>query len=104
MRENIEVCLVKDGQKIDCVKKIHTPQSQQVLPALEELLVRHKLATKDIAAIEVDMTPGSFTGIRLGSTIANTLGIFLDIPINGLSKGTLLNPTYSPSTFDPSLS
>jgi tRNA threonylcarbamoyladenosine biosynthesis protein TsaB len=63
------------------VSERHT--AQQVLPLLETLLSENSLTFEDITGIDVDTGPGSFTGLRVGATIGNTLGLLLDIPVNG---------------------
>lgn len=40
-----------------------------------------KLKLKNITEIEVKTNPQSFTGSRVGITIANALGYALDIPV-----------------------
>ena len=67
-------------------------RSQMVLPLIEELLAEHNQTMRDIRSIQVASGPGSFTGLRVGVTIANALGFLLDIPVNG--QKTLVNPTY----------
>ncbi len=67
-------------------------KSQMVLPMIEEILAEHKVKLTDITTITVATGPGSFTGLRVGATVANTLGYLLDIPVNG--KKTLAIPTY----------
>lgn len=59
---------------------------QEPLPIIDEL----KLS--DVTEIEVVTGPGSFTGLRVGAAVANTLGLLLDIPVNG--KKDLVIPTY----------
>jgi tRNA A37 threonylcarbamoyladenosine modification protein TsaB len=44
-----------------------------LVSALQELLKKHKLAVKDIEIFEVNPGPGSFTGLKIGATIANVL-------------------------------
>lgn len=99
-RDRIEICLLKDGLLMYCIEKSHQPQSQQVLPAIEELLARHDIDIRDLVGIKVDTGPGSFTGVRLGVTIANTLATLLNIPINDLPTQTLVYPHYAQSKYD----
>ena len=67
-------------------------KSQMVLPLIETLLSEQKLKLSDIVAINVISGSGSFTGLRVGATVANALGYLLDIPVNG--KRSLVIPTY----------
>jgi len=56
-------------------------QSDDLLMAIDGIFKKEKLSLKDFRAILVNRGPGSFTGIRVGVTTANTLGWILDIPI-----------------------
>ncbi|MFH1536127.1 MAG: hypothetical protein ABIC96_03620 [Patescibacteria group bacterium] len=38
--------------------------------------------------IEVETGPGSFTGLRVGVSVANALGFALNIPVNGKKMET----------------
>lgn len=70
--------------KEDILKQpLDTRKAQAVLPMVEELLKKHKLELKDISEIKVNPGPGSFTGVRVGVSIANALGFLLNIPVNG---------------------
>ena len=70
--------------------------SQVVLPMVEELLGSQKVALDAITEIEVKEGPGSFTGLRVGVTIANTLGFVLKVPVNGKEvwKLDIVEPIY----------
>ena len=58
-------------------------KSQRLLPFIYEILKTKKLSLKDIAEIEINQGPGSFTGLRVGVSVANTLGWVFGIPVNG---------------------
>ncbi len=83
-----------DGKKDSINRKTDAWKAQVVLPMIHELLIKHKLDLKDLHAISVNPGPGSFTGLRVGVAIANTLGIWLKIPINGRSPGKIVEPVY----------
>ncbi len=68
-------------------------RSQALLPLIESLLTQRALTLTDITDISVVTGPGSFTGIRVGLSVANTLATLFGIPVNG--KKTLATPTYS---------
>lgn len=70
-------------------------KGQVVLPMIENLLEGHNIDVKDITAIEVNPGPGSFTGLRVGITIANTLGFLLKVPVNGKKVGEQIEAIYS---------
>lgn len=72
-------------------------KSQNVLPMIKKILREEKIRMSDLTAIEVNTGPGSFTGIRVGVTVANTLAWILKIPVNGKKS---VDPEYSVSKFD----
>ncbi|GEM_PF-144025 len=80
-----------DGKKYLSKKKIGRQKAQVVLPMIDNLLLKHKLKLSDLTDIEVDQGPGSFTGLRVGISIANALSFALKIPVN---KKTIVEPLY----------
>lgn len=88
------------GLEIDGVEHlsrhpVDRQKAQAVLPLIEKILKENKLSLKDITEIGVNLGPGSFTGLRVGVSIANALGYLLKIPINGKKVGELVEPRYS---------
>jgi tRNA threonylcarbamoyladenosine biosynthesis protein TsaB len=69
------------------------PRSQTVLPFIAEVLREANLPLSAVTEITVNTGPGSYTGLRVGITVANTLATLLAVPVNG--KKTLAVPTYS---------
>jgi len=64
-------------------------QSEDLLLAIEGILRKEKLKLQDIKKILVNQGPGSYTGVRVGVTVANTLGWSLNIPVFGYKEGEL---------------
>lgn len=58
-------------------------KAQRLLPFINESLVKKSAKLTDLSEIEVYTDSGSFTGIRVGVSIANALGWSLGIPVNG---------------------
>jgi tRNA threonylcarbamoyladenosine biosynthesis protein TsaB len=83
-----------DGKDFLQKKALDTRKAQVVLPLLEQLLKEHNLSLKELTEIEVSPGPGSFTGIRVGLSIANTLGFLLNIPVNGNKVGEQVSADY----------
>lgn len=71
-------------------------KSQKLLPFIGELLKKKGKKIEDITEIKVNTGPGSFTGLRIGVSVANTLGWFLGVPVNGknLRKRESVNIKY----------
>lgn len=83
----------KNGKLVEKMTIERLPGSQALLPAIVKTLKKHKLKPKDLSAVEVNQGPGSYTGLRVGVSVANTLGHFLKIPVNKI-KGRIIVPKY----------
>lgn len=75
-------------------------KSQAVLPLLNGLLNEAKIKINEITDIEVSPGPGSFTGVRVGYTVAQVLAKLLNIPVNGVTPENLPPPVYIDSKYD----
>jgi tRNA threonylcarbamoyladenosine biosynthesis protein TsaB len=83
------------GEKEDMIQQeVGRDRAQAVLPLLTTLLTKHALTPQNLTGIEVHTGPGSFTGLRVGISIANTLAYALQIPINDGKPGEPVEPTY----------
>lgn len=90
----------KVGLRIRGKEKIVTQENnlqkaQIVLFMIDKILKEEKIDFAALKNIEVKTGPGSFTGLRVGVAVANTLGFMLGISINKLPKGQLAEPFYS---------
>lgn len=65
--------------------------SQALLGLIEEVLKESKTKKEDLTGIKVNTGPGSFTGLRVGVSVANALGFSLNIPVNGKKIETEIN-------------
>lgn len=83
-----------DGKEDVRTQEPNHRKGQVILPMIQSVLADHDLQLKDITEIEVNPGPGSFTGLRVGITIANTLAQLLDVPLNG-QKGKVVEAVYS---------
>ncbi len=92
--KEIIIGLEIDGKKFENKKVIDYRKAQATLPMIEAILKKHKLTLKDLSEIKLNPGPGSFTGLRVGVSIANTIGFLLKIPINGKRVGIMLKPEY----------
>lgn len=83
-----------DGKRFVRRESITAQKAQRVLPLLHMLLDEHALSWDQITAIEVHPGPGSYTGLRVGFAVANTLGYTLGISVNDLAPGSQAYPRY----------
>lgn len=79
----VTVALKKDGKIVKSFSEKNEYGSQVLLPLIEKLLNTENLKLQDLDSIEVETGPGSFTGLRVGVSVANALGFALGIPVNG---------------------
>lgn len=68
--------------------------SQVILSVIEKILKKKEKSLEEITAVAIYVGPGSFTGLRVGAAIANTLSYALSLPINNNEKGKFVYPTY----------
>jgi len=71
------------GEYISNIKKNH---SVRVMPAIQTLMNECSIKPGDLSKIVVAEGPGSYTGVRIGVTIAKTLAWTLKIPMSGVSS------------------
>ena len=79
----VKVSLKKEGKTIKSLSEENEYGSQVLSPIIEKLLKSQRAEFKDLEGIEVETGPGSFTGLRVGVSVANALGFALGIPVNG---------------------
>lgn len=85
-----KVLLKKDGNIVESLSEENKYGSQVLLPLINKILKKNKLGYKDIKGIEVETGPGSFTGLRVGVSVANAMGYSLGITVNGKTLETEL--------------
>jgi tRNA threonylcarbamoyladenosine biosynthesis protein TsaB len=77
-----EIGLYENSNKREYIKwEAHRKLSTQIHLKIEEVLSRHNLEMKDIEGVVFYSGPGSFTGLRIGASVANALAFGLDIPV-----------------------
>lgn len=81
--KNTTVELDMSGKADRMVKVSQDWVSQSLLPLVKGIMEKNKLKLTQITEVEVNTGPGSFTGLRVGVAVANILGWYLDIPVNG---------------------
>jgi len=90
----IVVRLNKNGEVFQEISVASKNKAQITLPLIEEVLNKAKLTISDIDKIDVETGPGSFTGLRVGISIANALSFTGLVRINGKKLGEVEIPQY----------
>ena len=96
--KEVIVRLLMDTTVDEVRQEIQFNRGQVVLPIIQKLLSQHNLTPRDLDAVEVNEGPGSFTGVRVGVSIANAIAFALQIPVNGKIFGKdkkLVEPVYT---------
>lgn len=84
------VCLAKDGVLLDYRKDPQGNSHARVLTVfIEELIKSNHLTLADLDAIAVSSGPGSYTGLRIGTSVAKGLCYALNKPL--IAVPTLLS-------------
>lgn len=88
---NLIISIVKNMEMIYCFNELNdTTLSSKIMPIIDEAFKKTNLKINDIDKIFIVNGPGSFTGIRVGVTIAKVIGWSLNIPLIVLSELELL--------------
>lgn len=81
-QKKITVALKKEGKMVASLDDENERGSEVLLPLIVKLLGFQKIGFGDLTGIEVETGPGSFTGLRVGASVAQALGFALEIPVN----------------------
>lgn len=79
--------VLQDGAAVRLfVKSVAFNENFKTNAFLQEFLKKSKVAPSDLTKIIVCSGPGSFTGIRVGVSLAQALGFALKIPVIAIPK------------------
>ena len=82
--------VINDVLVNECQEKLGKDLSKEALPRIIGVFKKANITPKDLDKIIVVTGPGSFTGIRIGVTIAKTIAWSLNIPIVPISGLTAM--------------
>jgi len=85
LQDKVVLALARDDSLVSKIEvKTQFKHSERLLPGIDKLLKKNKVALQEIKAIGVVRGPGSYTALKIGLTVANVLGFSLKIPIVGV--------------------
>lgn len=94
----LSVGLAKEGKVIDEIfYDAWQRQSELMVTEIDNILKRNNIDKKELDAVVVGIGPGSYTGVRIGVTIAKTIAYALKIKIYAKSSLSLLKIDNEPT-------
>lgn len=88
---HVYLALVIDGIEVASVYRAgDNDHSVTIMPLLEDLLKKQNLGLRDLTDVIVGIGPGSYTGVRIGVSIAKMIGYLNAIPVASVSSLALL--------------
>ncbi len=83
--KNCSVALFKNFNLIDSISQNGSYSHAENLGVfIDQILQKNEIEYAEISAIAVGMGPGSYTGLRIGASLAKGLALGLNIPIIGI--------------------
>ncbi len=86
--KNCSVCLSSNGELISSFdsEDITYKHSELLTSSIQNILNENNLSVKDLSAVSVGIGPGSFTGLRIGLSVAKGLCYSHNIDLIGISS------------------
>lgn len=85
-RPQAEVYLYANGQQLAAIKwEAHRELAETIHARMKEILNKSSISMEELGGIVCYKGPGSFTGLRIGLSVANALAYSLHIPV--VAKG-----------------
>lgn len=94
----LSVGLSKNGKVVDKIcYQAWQRQSEMMVTEVDNILKRNNVKKEDLDAVVVGIGPGSYTGVRIGVTIAKTIAYSLGIKLYAKSSLSLLKDSMNPT-------
>ena len=94
----LSVGLSKDGKVVDKIfYEAWQRQSEMMVTEVDNILKRNNIDKSELNGVVVGVGPGSYTGVRIGVTIAKTIAYVLKIKLYAKSSLSLLKHQEFPT-------
>ena len=96
--KNCSVSLLKGDKIVSIVEQEDDSyrHSELLTSFIDQILSKEKISTENLSAVSVSKGPGSFTGLRIGFSVAKGLCFPHNIPIIGINSLKILALSYTP--------
>ena len=92
--KNVNAKLDVDGKVYETQSTNENRRPEYIVNLIHEVCKMAGLTIQDIDEINVEEGPGSYTGLKVGASVANALSFALQKKVNGKMSGELIEPTY----------
>ncbi|MGL4827302.1 MAG: tRNA (adenosine(37)-N6)-threonylcarbamoyltransferase complex dimerization subunit type 1 TsaB [Vibrionaceae bacterium] len=93
--ENCSVAVRHNGEELVCSELAQQSHAAKILPMVDNVLAQAQLSLEQLDVIAFGRGPGSFTGVRIGVSVAQGLAFARDLPLVGISSlAALAQQTY----------
>ncbi len=93
----LSVALLRGHDLLDEIAAAEGPAAATLLPAIDALLERTRVAVADLDAFAISIGPGSFTSLRVGIATLKGLAFGSDVPVLGVSTLAALARAAGPT-------
>ena len=93
--EYLSLGVSNSKQEFFYCEKIGNRQSEHIIPQIKQILDNAQLELKDIELIAYNQGPGSFTGLRIGLSVALGLAYSIQCPLLPVPMFTLYSSTVT---------
>ncbi len=96
--KNCSVSLLKGDKIVSIIEQEDDSyrHSELLTSFIDQILSKEKISTENLSAVSVSKGPGSFTGLRIGFSVAKGLCFPHNIPIIGINSLKILALSYTP--------
>ena len=92
--KNVFASATNDEKKYTAKSVGHSSRPDSIVNLIAEVLEMGALNARDIDEIDVRQGPGSYTGLKVGASVANALSFALCKKIKGNKFGMIFEPKY----------
>jgi len=83
-----------DGEIFETQSTNETRRPESIINLIDEVCKKAGITIHEVDEINVEEGPGSYTGLKVGVSVANALSFALQKKVNGKMSGEIVEPTY----------